>query len=73
MSDRLKIIATKMMNNVAQIKRRGSKIVSDLMKGLTYNEGNFDIFDVSLCKDNFEYLILYMYAYILLFQLCFCR
>ncbi|KAL2732287.1 uncharacterized protein V1477_014528 [Vespula maculifrons] len=37
-SDRLKIIATKIINNVAQIKRRGSKIVSDLMKGLTYNE-----------------------------------
>ncbi|KAL2723884.1 uncharacterized protein V1478_008397 [Vespula squamosa] len=39
-SDRLKIIATKMINNVAQIKRRGSKIVSDLLKGLTYNEDN---------------------------------
>ncbi|XP_043257873.1 uncharacterized protein C05D11.1-like [Colletes gigas] len=36
--DRLKIIAAKMVNNVGQFKRKGNKIVSDLMKGLMYNE-----------------------------------
>ncbi|KAK2579672.1 hypothetical protein KPH14_011595 [Odynerus spinipes] len=37
-SDRLKIIATKMINDVAQVKRQGSRIVKDLMKSLTYNK-----------------------------------
>ncbi|XP_033325130.2 uncharacterized protein C05D11.1 [Megalopta genalis] len=37
-SNRLKIIATKMVNDVAQVKRKGSKVVSDLMKGLLYNK-----------------------------------
>ncbi|XP_076642310.1 uncharacterized protein C05D11.1 [Halictus rubicundus] len=37
-SNRLKIIATKMVNDVAQVKRKGSKVVGDLMKGLLYNK-----------------------------------
>ncbi|XP_011145031.2 uncharacterized protein C05D11.1 [Harpegnathos saltator] len=36
--DRLKIIATKMVNDVAQQKRNGSKIAGHLMKGLLYNK-----------------------------------
>ncbi|XP_076234685.1 uncharacterized protein C05D11.1 [Calliopsis andreniformis] len=36
--DRLKIIASKMVNDVAQVKRRGNKVVGDLMKGLLYNK-----------------------------------
>lgn len=62
-SDRLKIIATKMINNVAQIKRRGSKIVSDLMKGLTYNEGNFDIFRYVKIISNIQYCICIRISY----------
>lgn len=42
--DRLKIIAAKMVNDVAQVKRRGNKVVGDLMKGLLYKKGkNIDI------------------------------
>lgn len=37
-TERLKIIATKMINDVAQVKRKGNKIVNDLMKGLTYSK-----------------------------------
>lgn len=37
-SDRLKIIAAKMINDVAQAKRKESKVVGDLMKGLLYNK-----------------------------------
>ncbi|XP_012281093.1 uncharacterized protein C05D11.1-like [Orussus abietinus] len=36
--ERLKIIAAKIANEVPQVKRRGSKIVVDLMKGLLYNK-----------------------------------
>lgn len=37
--DRLKITAAKMVNDVAQFKRQGNKIVNDLMEGLIYNKG----------------------------------
>lgn len=37
--DRLKITAAKMVNDVAQFKRQGNKIVNDLMQGLIYNKG----------------------------------
>lgn len=37
--DRLKITAAKMVNDVAQYKRQGNKIVTDLMQGLIYNKG----------------------------------
>ncbi|XP_078049942.1 uncharacterized protein C05D11.1 [Augochlora pura] len=37
-SSRLKTIATKMIYDVAQIKRKGYKVVNDLMKGLLYNK-----------------------------------
>lgn len=36
--DRLKITAAKMVNDVAQVKRQGNKVVNDLMKGLIYNK-----------------------------------
>ncbi|XP_076165963.1 uncharacterized protein C05D11.1 isoform X2 [Ptiloglossa arizonensis] len=36
--DRLKIIAAKMINDIAQVKRKGNKIVNDLMKGLMYKK-----------------------------------
>ncbi|XP_054014823.1 uncharacterized protein C05D11.1-like isoform X1 [Hylaeus anthracinus] len=36
--DRLKIVAAKTINDVAQFKRKGYKIVNDLMKGLIYNK-----------------------------------
>ncbi|XP_031827679.1 uncharacterized protein C05D11.1 [Nomia melanderi] len=36
--NRLKIISTKMVNDVAQLKRKGHKVVGDLMKGLLYNK-----------------------------------
>ncbi|GAB1870040.1 hypothetical protein CAJAP_11119 [Camponotus japonicus] len=36
--DRLKVIAAKMVNDVAQLKRRGHKVVGDLMKGIIYNK-----------------------------------
>jgi Zn-dependent M16 (insulinase) family peptidase len=38
-SERFKIIAAKIANDVAQVKRKGSKVVGDLMKGLCYNKG----------------------------------
>lgn len=34
--DRIQIIATKMANDVSQIKRKGNKVAADLMKGLCY-------------------------------------
>ncbi|XP_066596217.1 uncharacterized protein C05D11.1-like [Prorops nasuta] len=37
-AERLKIIATRIVNDVAQIKRDGSRISSDLMKGIIYNK-----------------------------------
>lgn len=37
--ERLKIIGAKMINDVAQVKRKGNKVVGDLMKGLIYNKG----------------------------------
>ncbi|XP_050485533.1 uncharacterized protein C05D11.1-like [Bombus huntii] len=36
--DRLKITAAKMVNDVAQFKRQGNKIVNDLMQELIYNK-----------------------------------
>ncbi|KOC67604.1 Uncharacterized protein C05D11.1 [Habropoda laboriosa] len=36
--DRLKITAAKMVNDVAQVKRRGYKVVINLMQGLLYNK-----------------------------------
>lgn len=33
-----------MVNDVAQVKRKGNKVVSDLMKGLLYNKGKEIIF-----------------------------
>ncbi|KAK6619201.1 hypothetical protein RUM44_003583 [Polyplax serrata] len=38
--ERLKIIATKIINDVPQFKRKGSKIVYDLMKGMRFGEGS---------------------------------
>lgn len=35
----MKITAAKMVNDVAQVKRQGNKVVNDLMKGLIYNKG----------------------------------
>ncbi|XP_043275299.1 uncharacterized protein C05D11.1-like [Venturia canescens] len=37
-ADRLKIIASKMINDVAQFKKKGSKVTGYLMKGLLYNK-----------------------------------
>uniref|UniRef100_A0A1B6DB00 Peptidase M16C associated domain-containing protein n=1 Tax=Clastoptera arizonana TaxID=38151 RepID=A0A1B6DB00_9HEMI len=36
--ERLKIIASKIVNDVAQVKRKGNSAVRDLMKGLLYNQ-----------------------------------
>lgn len=41
--DRLKIIANKMVNDVAQAKRQGRSVVSYIMKGLRYVEGLFSV------------------------------
>lgn len=38
-TERLQIIATKMSNHVAQIKRSGNKVAAALMKGLCYTKG----------------------------------
>ncbi|EEB10863.1 conserved hypothetical protein [Pediculus humanus corporis] len=38
--ERLQIVATKIINDVPQWKRKGSKIVYDLMKAMRYNEGS---------------------------------
>lgn len=35
----MKITAAKMVNDVAQVKRQGNKVVNDLMKGLIYTKG----------------------------------
>ncbi|XP_001603808.1 uncharacterized protein C05D11.1 [Nasonia vitripennis] len=37
-SERLKIIASKIINDVAQMKRKGKKVVDDLMKSLIYKK-----------------------------------
>ncbi|XP_054283976.1 uncharacterized protein C05D11.1-like [Macrosteles quadrilineatus] len=37
-AERLKIIAAKMVNDVAQVKRKGNTIVRELMKGLLYTK-----------------------------------
>jgi len=39
--DKLKVVATKMSNDVAQLKRKGYQVVNDLMNGLMYNKGKF--------------------------------
>ncbi|XP_046735682.1 uncharacterized protein C05D11.1-like [Diprion similis] len=36
--ERLRIIAAKIVNEVAQVKRKGNKVVGDLMKGLIYSK-----------------------------------
>lgn len=38
-AERLKIIAQKIVNDVAQAKRSGREVVSYIMKGLCYNDG----------------------------------
>lgn len=48
--ERLKIIAAKMVNDVAQLKRNGCKVVGDLMKGLIYNKGKFFIVKNAKCN-----------------------
>ena len=40
-ADRIKTIANKLVNDVARLKRNGSKIVSALMKGTRYVKGVF--------------------------------
>nr|CAD7597482.1 unnamed protein product [Timema genevievae] len=40
--ERLRILAAKIANDVAQVKRKGNKVVTDLMKGLVYNQGSLD-------------------------------
>lgn len=40
-ADRIKTIANKLVNDVARLKRNGSKIVSALMKGIRYVKGLF--------------------------------
>lgn len=39
--DKLKAVATKKINDIAQLKKNGDKIADDLMKILLYNEGKF--------------------------------
>lgn len=46
--ERLRIIATKINNDVAQMKRKGSKITSDLMKSLFYKKGNYDTIKLTI-------------------------
>ena len=40
-AERLKVTGAKIINDVAQVKRRGNKVVGDLLKGLLYKKGNF--------------------------------
>lgn len=40
-TERLKVIAMKMNNTVAQFKRHGRKVASYVMKGMCYLQGNF--------------------------------
>ncbi|XP_017886890.1 uncharacterized protein C05D11.1-like [Ceratina calcarata] len=47
--DRLKIIAAKMVNDVAQAKRRGNGVVIELMKGLLYNKDS-NVFTSSMLR-----------------------
>lgn len=47
-AERLQIIATKMSNHVAQIKRSGNKVAAALMKGLCYIKGKIIYIYVSL-------------------------
>lgn len=43
-TERLKVLATKMNNDVAQSKRSGSKIVDDLMKDMYFKKGLYSAF-----------------------------
>ncbi len=38
-AERLKIIANKLINDVAQLKRSGRYVVQTLNKGITFNKG----------------------------------
>lgn len=38
-AERLKVIATKMLNSVARYKRQGRRVVAYLMKGIRFSEG----------------------------------
>lgn len=40
--ERLRIIAAKIVNDVAQVKRKGNTMVKELMKGLIYNKGKYN-------------------------------
>ena len=42
--ERVKIIATKIVNNVSEVKRVGDTMVYDLMRGLIYNKGSTTFF-----------------------------
>jgi hypothetical protein len=44
--DRLKAIATKKVNDIAQLKKEGERVVDDLMKILLYNEGKFSFLNI---------------------------
>ena len=37
--ERVKVLATKIVNNVSEIKRKGSTMTYDLMRGLLYGKG----------------------------------
>lgn len=37
--DRLKAVATKKINDIAQLKNKGDQVADDLMKILLYNKG----------------------------------
>lgn len=41
--ERLKIIASKLLNEITQCKKAGNKITGDLMRGMIYNKGNIQI------------------------------
>lgn len=42
-TERLRIIAAKIANDVAQLKRNGNSVAKDLMKGLCYSKGNYKL------------------------------
>lgn len=37
--ERVNIVAQRLINNVAEVKRRGNAMVSDLMTGIIYKKG----------------------------------
>lgn len=48
-ADRIKTIATKLVNDVARLKRNGSKIVTALMKGIRFTKGGIELNYYFLC------------------------